>query len=200
MFTTPRITTLALLTVLAAACGPDAPDTAGQGEAAELQTAALPAAAPAPALTDPEIAHIAVTANAIDVETARLVESRTTTPAVRDFAQTMITDHTAVNEQAAALAQRLGVTPQDNDVSKSLQAGAAEARAQLEGLNGADFDRAYIDREIGYHQAVLDAIDQTLIPSATNAELRGLLEQVRPAIVAHLDHARALQTTLSSAR
>lgn len=200
MITTPRITTLALLSVLAAACGPDTPDAASQLEAAEPKAAAAAADASAPALSDPQIAHIAVTANSIDVETARLVESRTTTPAVREFAQTMITDHTAVNEQAAALAERLGVTPQDNDVSQSLQAGAAEAKAQLEGLNGATFDRAYIDREVGYHQAVLDALDQTLIPSATNAELRGLLEQVRPAIVAHLDHARALQATLASAR
>jgi putative membrane protein len=151
-------------------------------------------------LTDPQIAHVAVTANSIDVETAHLVESRTTTPRVREFARTMITDHTAVNEQAAALAQRLGVTPEENAVSRSLQADAESARAELEGLSGEEFDRAYIEREVAYHQAVLDALDQTLIPGSTNEELRGLLQQVRPAIAAHLGHARSLNTAVGAGR
>jgi putative membrane protein len=190
------IAALALLLLAGWGCGADAPDTAQEAPAAELSTPAEePAAAP---LTDPQIAHVAVTANAIDIEAARLAETRTTTPEVLSFAQTMVTDHTAVNEQAAALAQRLGVTPEENQVSRSLQADAAAARGELEGLNGAAFDRAYIEREVGYHQAVLDALDQTLIPGATNEELRGLLQQVRPAIAAHLDHARALQDSLGA--
>lgn len=156
--------------------------------------------AAAPTLSDPQIAHIAVTANAIDVELAELAQSRTTSAEVRAFARTMITDHTAVNEQAAALAQRLGVTPEDNDVSRSLMDGAAEARRSLEGLQGAAFDRAYMDREVAYHQAVLDALDKVLIPGASNAELRGLLEQVRPAVAAHLDHAKQLRARLGGGR
>lgn len=198
MITTPRLA-LALLGLslgVAGGCARDAGHEDG-ADAADTQPAieAAPvsggAAAPAP--TDPQIAHVAVTANAIDVEIARLAQDRTSTPEVLAFARTMITDHTAVNERAAALAGRLGVTPEDNPVSQSLQGGAAEATAQLSGLEGEAFDRAYIEREVAYHQAVLDALDQTLIPGATNAELRGLLEEVRPAIAAHLDHARALQ-------
>ena len=82
----------------------------------------------------------------------------------------------------------------------SLQAEAREAAARLEGLSGAAFDSAYVEREVAYHQAVLDALDQTLIPSATNAELRTLLEQARPAFVAHLEHARSLQSTTTASR
>jgi putative membrane protein len=191
---------IALLAASAAGCDSQAPGSSAEAPATETAVAAEPVSAEAPALNDPQIAHIAVTANTIDVETGRLAESRTTTPAVREFAETMIRDHTAVNEQAAALAQRLGVTPQENDVSRSLQTDAAASRTQLEGLNGAAFDRAYIDREVAYHQAVLDALDKTLIPGATNDELRGLLQQVRPAVAAHLEHARSLQTTLSASR
>jgi putative membrane protein len=49
---------------------------------------------------------------------------------------------------------------------------------------------------VAYHQAVLDAVDKTLLPSARNAELKALLVKVRPAFEAHLQMARQLQTKL----
>ncbi|MGE5803032.1 MAG: DUF4142 domain-containing protein [Gemmatimonadota bacterium] len=164
--------------------------------AASMQ-AQNPAPAAPPTLSDPEVAHVAVTANAVDVELAKFAQSRTRSPAVRQFAQTMITDHNAVNTQAAVLAAKLGVTPADNAVSQSLQAGAAEARKTLEPLQGAAFDRAYMDREVGYHQAVLDAIDKLLVPTTENAELKKLLVDVRPAIATHLEHAKQVRSQLS---
>lgn len=150
----------------------------------------------APDLSDPEVAHVAVTANSIDIELAKFAQSRIRSEPVRKFAATMITDHSAVNQQATALASRLGVTPQDNAVSQSLVKGAAEARTALERLRGAAFDRGYIDREVAYHQAVLDALDGLLIPTTSNAELKKLLVDVRPAIAAHLEHAKTLQGSL----
>lgn len=160
----------------------------------------LQAQASPPDLSDAEVAHVAVTANSIDIELARLAQSRTADDQVRGFAGTMITDHTAVNEQAAALAGRLGVTPSDNALSQTLLKGAAEARGTIEALRGAAFDRAYMDREIAYHQAVLDALDGLLIPTTENAELRQLLVDVRPAIAAHLEHAKMVRTALGAAR
>jgi putative membrane protein len=68
--------------------------------------------------------------------------------------------------------------------------------ASLKTLKGAAFDKAYIDHEVAYHQQVLDALDKTLIPNAQNAELKALLVKVRPAFVAHLDHAKQLQSSL----
>jgi len=155
-------------------------------------------AAAAPDLSDPEFAHVAVTANGIDIDMAKFAQTRTHNAAVKQFAQTMITDHSAVNAQAAALAQKLGVTPADNAVSQSLQSGAKQARASLERLRGAAFDRAYLDREVAYHQAVLDAIDKVLVPTTENAELRKLLTDVRPAIATHLEHAKQLRGQLGS--
>lgn len=160
--------------------------------------AGLPAQAPAPDLSDPEVAHVAVTANSIDIELAKYAQTRTRNTEVRKFAATMIADHGAVNAQAAALADRLGVTPRDNAVSQSLLTGAGEARTAIEKLDGIAFDRAYMDREIGYHQAVLDALDGLLIPTSSNAELKKLLVDVRPAIAAHLAHARQLRSSLGS--
>jgi putative membrane protein len=157
---------------------------------------ALQAQSQVPDLSDAEVAHVAVTANSIDSSLARFAESRTANREVRQFAATMVTDHGAVNQQAAALATRLGVTPKDNAVSQSLLKGAAEARATVEPLKGRAFDRAYIEREVAYHQAVLDALDALLIPTTSNADLKRLLENVRPAIAAHLEHARRLGGSL----
>jgi putative membrane protein len=149
-----------------------------------------------PDLSDPEVAHVAVTANSIDIELARLAQSRTGNHDVKQFATTMITDHSAVNAQASALATKLCVTPKDNEVSQSLLKGAAEARATVEPLKGKVFDKAYIDREVAYHQAVLDALDKLLIPTTSNAELKQLLVDVQPAIATHLEHAKKLQSVL----
>jgi putative membrane protein len=151
-------------------------------------------------LSDPQIAHVAVTANAIDVELAEFALEHAQDGEVRAFARTMIRDHTAVNGQASALAGRLGVTPEDNDVSRSLRDDADEARGKIDDLWGASFDRSYIAREVAYHEAVLNALDGVLIPQADNAELKALLEGVRPAIAAHLAHARGLAGDLPSER
>ena len=146
--------------------------------------------------SDPQIAHIVVTANQIDIDAGKLAKSRSKNKEVQDFAQLMITDHTAVNQQAGALAKKLGVKPEDNDTSKSLKKGADENIASLKKLKDGAFDKAYVDHEVVYHQAVLDAIDKTLVPSAQNAELKGLIVKVRPAIATHLEHAKHLQADL----
>jgi putative membrane protein len=143
--------------------------------------------------SDPQIAGIVVTANQIDVDAGKLAKSRSQNKEVQDFAQRMITDHTAVNRQASALAKKLGVTPEESDTSKSLKHAAGDAAKKLKAAKGAQFDRAYVDNEVAYHQQVLDAIDKLLIPSAQNAELKDLITKVRPAIQAHLEHARHLQ-------
>jgi putative membrane protein len=168
-----------------------------KGQPASDTTAAAPAvnAPAAPTFSDPEIAHVAVTANSIDSAMGELAKTKARSSAVKNFAQTMITDHGAVNQQAVTLVRKLNVTPQANDVSRQLQQGADEARASLKTKSGAEFDRAYIAHEVQYHQAVLDALDQTLIPDAQNAQLKSLLQSVRPAIAAHLERAKQLQGT-----
>jgi len=154
-----------------------------------------PAAAAAPAINDAQIAHIAVTANSVDSAAGMLAEKKGASKAVKDFGKTMVTDHSGVNKQAVALATKLNVTPEDNDTSKQLKSGGDANVAKLQGLTGKAFDKAYIDNEVAYHQAVLDALDKTLIPNAQNADLKALLEKVRPAVAAHLDMAKKLQSS-----
>jgi putative membrane protein len=153
-------------------------------------------AAQAAGPTDPQIAAIVVTANQVDIDAGKLALSKAHSPDVKKFAQLMITDHSGVNKSATELVQKLHVTPESNPTSQSLQKGGEENLAALKKLNGSAFDRAYIDHEVAYHQSVLDAFDTTLIPSAQNSELKALLVKVRPAFVAHLDHAKQLQGEL----
>ena len=143
-------------------------------------------------LDDAAIAHIAVTANQIDITAAEQALEESSHPRVRDFAETMIRDHTGVIEQAAALAQSLGVTPMDNETSRTLAAQASETRERLAELRGTAFDRAYMENEVAYHEAVIAAVEDTLVPNTSNAELKQLLQDVVPALRAHLEHARQL--------
>ena len=152
----------------------------------------------AQSLNDAQVAHIAVTANALDVTAARQAMDRSTNAEVRRFAATMIRDHEGVIEQAAALAERLGVTPQDNETSATLTEQADATRSRLAGLSGPDFDRAYMEHEVGYHEAVIAAVEQTLVPNTENAELKALLQGVVPALRAHLEHARQLAGELGA--
>ena len=152
--------------------------------------------ASAQGITDAQIAHIVVTANQVDIDAGKLAASTATNPEVKKFGEQMVTDHTGVNKSAVELATKLKVTPADNPTSQNLKAGGEKNVANLKTLKGAAFDKAYIDHEVAYHQAVIDAMDKTLIPGASNAELKALLVKVRPAFVAHLEHAKTIQSSL----
>src|SRR5579862_9557828 len=122
--------------------------------------------------SDPQIAAIVVTANQVDIDAGKLAKSKASAKEVREFAELMVKDHTAVNQSATELVRKLQVTPENSATSQSLQHGGDQNLATLKGLSGKAFDRAYVDHEVTYHQAVLDAMDNTLIPSARNGQLK----------------------------
>ncbi|MGE8545883.1 MAG: DUF4142 domain-containing protein [Alcaligenes sp.] len=143
-------------------------------------------------LTDPQIAHIAYTAGDLDVQAARQALDKTRNPDVREFAQTMERDHLAVNQQALALLKELGVTAQDNPTSQALAKEAADHRAALGKLDGAAFDKAYVQNEVAYHKQVNAALESTLIPGAHNPKLKSLLETGLKLFQGHQQHAEHL--------
>jgi putative membrane protein len=140
-------------------------------------------------LSDAQIAHIAYTAGQLDIAAAEQAKEKGSNKDVRAFADDMERDHKAVNEKALALVKKLGVTPEDNDTSKALSKQAAEKRAELAKLSGKAFDKAYIDNEVAYHKAVNAALQTTLIPSASNAELKDLLATGLKIFQGHEQHA-----------
>jgi putative membrane protein len=146
--------------------------------------------------SDPQIAHIAYTAGVIDISAAKLAESKASSKEVKAFAADMVRDHEAVNKQALDLVKKLNVTPEDNDTSKALSKQAADKRAELEKLNGAAFDKEYIANEVAYHKQVNGALETQLIPSASNAELKNLLQTGLKIFQGHQQHAEHVAADL----
>ena len=149
-----------------------------------------------PKVSDAQIAAIVVTANQVDIDAGKFAAKRSNSPEVQKFAQTMVTDHTAVNKSAVDLVTKLKVSPQESDTSRALKADGEKSMLALQSLSGIALDKAYVAREVAYHQQVIDALDTVLIPNAQNAELKALLTKVRPAFVEHLNHAKHLQASL----
>jgi len=146
-----------------------------------------------PKLSDPEVAHSAVTANQIDIDFAQIALKKSKNADVLQFAKTMANDHEAVIKQAVTLATRLGVTPMNNAVSRQLLSDAENTKKMLRAKSAKDFDKAYIDNEVAYHKAVIGAVEGLLIPETDNGELKELLENVVPALKTHLAHAEMVQ-------
>ncbi len=165
---------------------------------------AVTAPAPSPkrgsGLTDANIAAIVVAANNADILYADLALAKSKDSEVRTFATMVKKDHESVNQAAVALVTRLKVKPVDNQLSFDLRDDAETKRLMFRDLEGFAFDSAYAANEVSYHVMLLGAIDATLIPSAQNAELQMLLVEVRPAVQAHLDHARTLAATKTRRR
>jgi putative membrane protein len=146
--------------------------------------------------TDPQIAHIAYTAGELDIAAAEQALSKSKNKDVRAFAEGMVSDHTAVNKKALDLVKKLKVTPEDNDTSRALSKAAADKRAELSKLSGDEFDKAYIANEVAYHKTVNGALESTLIPSASNPELKSLLETGLKLFEGHQQHAEQVAAGL----
>jgi putative membrane protein len=145
---------------------------------------------------DAQIAHIAYTAGQIDIKAAELALQKSKNKEVRDFAENMVHDHKAVNDQALALVKKLHVTPEDNDTSKALVKQADAKEAELKQLSGGAFDKAYAENEVAYHKTVNGALETILIPDATNPELKDLLMTGLKIFQGHEQHAEHLAQSL----
>jgi putative membrane protein len=143
-------------------------------------------------LNDAQIAGIVVAANQIDIDAGKLAESKSTNPEVKAFAHRLIGEHTDVNKQATDLATKLKITPEESTISKALKSDAKRNTERLKKLSGKDFDKLYVADEVAFHQQVLNTMDNKLLPNAQNEELKALLVKVRPALVAHQEHAEKL--------
>ena len=147
-------------------------------------------------LSDVEIAHVAYTADNIDIRYAHLALAISENPAIHEFANTMIRDHTAVNEQALALLDKLGASAQDNFLSQSLEEGADTIVNELSQLRGAEFDKRYAENELAYHQSVNELVGDTFIPNIDNAEVKALFEAGLEIFKAHEGHAEQMVSNL----
>lgn len=150
-----------------------------------------PIAAQANGPDDATIVAIFDAANTVDIETGELASQRGSTEAVRQFGMMLMRDHSAVRQQGRDLAAKLGVTPTPPKDDSAARSHAA-TMARLRGLSGTAFDRAFLQHEIAFHAAVIEAVTTTLLPAIDNAEVKALVEKVAPAFVAHQKAAESL--------
>lgn len=140
-------------------------------------------------LNDLEIAHVAYTADNIDIRYAHLALAISTNPSIHNFAKTMIRDHNAINKQALALLKKLNAQPQDNFLSKALNTGAEEKINELSKLRGAEFDRTYAENELAYHKSVNNLVETKFLPNIENAEVKALFKAGLQIFRSHEVHA-----------
>jgi putative membrane protein len=145
--------------------------------------------------TDGNIVAMLLAANNTDISYAKLVPGRTTNPTIQEFATRMITDHSAVNTAVTELVARTNIKPAENTASLDFRDESTATRELLRERQGRQFDSTYIANEIAYHTKLLRTLDTVLIPKVRDAQLRQILVSVRPAIVAHLNHAERIGTT-----
>lgn len=148
-------------------------------------------------MTDAKIAAIVSVAGKLDIAYGKIAMSKSKNAKVREFADRMVTDHSAVQKAAEQLLKKLGVTPVENDTSRGLAENGEKVKAKLKSLKGAEFDKFYIDNEVAYHELVVNAVENVLIKNAKNAELKATLESVLPLFTRHLEHARAIQNEMN---
>ena len=146
--------------------------------------------------SDPQIVGIVVAADQIDIDYAKLAMSKTKNKQIRDFAQQMLTDHSAVSQSVLGIAAKLNVTPADSETSNSLKTQAHQIMQKLHGLKGKEFEKAYVDNEVAYHKAVINATKTVLIPNAQSAELKSALQGAEPLFEGHLQHAERVQSAI----
>jgi putative membrane protein len=140
-------------------------------------------------LDDPTIVAIFDAANTWDIQTGELAAKNGSTKEIRDFGAMLARDHKTVRQQGRDLAKKLGVTPtppKDFAMAKDHDA----AMKKLESLKGKEFDKAFLQHEVDFHKAVIDAVSTTLLPALQNAEVKDLVTKVAPAFKAHEDAAQ----------
>ncbi|HKO55986.1 MAG TPA: DUF4142 domain-containing protein [Thermoanaerobaculia bacterium] len=139
-----------------------------------------------------DVAGIVVTANEGEIQQGQAAAGRATSADVRAFAQMMVTDHTNALSTARETFTRNGVTPAENDTTRTLRSNSQQTVTNLATYSGAAYDRMYMQSQVDLHQWLLSALDAVLIPSSTG-ETRTLLETQRTAVAAHLDRARQIR-------
>ena len=148
--------------------------------------------------TDAQIVGIVLAANQIDIDYGKLALAKSRNKQVREFAQRMITDHSAVQQSVREIAAKLGVRAADSPTSEGLKKGASEIAARLKALEDQEFDQLYVDNEVSYHEVVTGAVDTVLIPNARNPELKSALQGAQPLFLTHLEHVRQVQASRNS--
>ena len=200
-----RLAALALGACLTVACGDRAgetetTDTAGGAVAsAPVTGGAGPGSMEAEPRNDSEIMTLVAQSNDIEVSSSQLAANNASNAQVKQFAQQMITEHTAMQKQGAQIGKALGVEGTGSDSTQAKEHAMHDQIKDLQDKKGADFDKAYMDMQVQAHQKTLDDL-RSFQAKAQNAELKTMITNAIPKVEAHLQKAQQLQQTVANAK
>jgi len=172
--------------------------TPASGKAEQPTPAPAPAAAET--MTDEQIFKIIDQASASEIDEAKLAQTKAKSPKVKNFASMMITQHGKARAKASKLATKLGVTPADTSQSTQLKLESETTISRLTSTPAADFDHEYMEAQVAAHRNVLAALDEKLIPSAKDSELKTLLHDMRSTVEMHLKEAEKIESALDATK
>lgn len=153
-----------------------------------------------PSLSDGDIVAVVQAADRGEIDQAHEAVRKAKSARVKEFAQHMVTDHSAAEAKIASLDNKAGISPRENAVTAQLKSGGDQIMSNLKSSSGTDFDKTYIDAQVNQHTQVLDLLDNKLIPHAQNSDLAKALQEIRTKVASHLRHAQDIQTSLSQAK
>lgn len=182
-----------VLAVAATACG-------GSHAAAPAPAPSRPATGASVFVPLPDASTLAIVrmANNVELAYARIAARRASARDVKSLVRGEQASHATLNSSVDRLAERMDVSPHDNDVSLLLRDQSMPRRDSLRVLSGRRFDSAYVALEVRSHRELLVAIDSVFLRSASDPRLAAYLtDSLRPAVSTHLVQAERLQSTLA---
>lgn len=150
-----------------------------------------------PRFNDKQIAAALKSINDHEIELAEMADDKATRSDVKEYAAMMKREHEMMNDQVDDLDDLEG----DEDATPlldELERTQGEAHDQLDRLDSAGFDAAYMTHMVGGHQKALDMVDNKFMPTATSPELRQLLQAAKTKMEAHLRQAERIQASAGS--
>lgn len=145
-----------------------------------------------PADTGDRMIYMALeSANTGEIEAAQVALTKANSPRVKQFAQTLIDDHTKVRQEARDL-QRKENGDMPNMPPDSSSGAHAAAMQQYANLTGRDFDRVFLQNQIDMHKEVIGDVRDRLIPTARSKDLKSLMQKALPSLEAHRRTAESL--------
>jgi putative membrane protein len=151
-----------------------------------------------PALSDAQSLGVISIANSSQVEAALVAVDRAQREAVLNYAKKMRDVHAASNHDVEDVEIKVGITRAESDDSRSLKQKSDSMVAALKLANNNDFEKLYIDDQVVLHEEMVAKIDQTLLPSAQNPDVKSFLVDLRAMFADHGAEARAIQASLNA--
>lgn len=181
MKTSLLVASLAMALAAMPALAQTSSGTTGANGAADSSNAAgnAPSATGADAV-DTRFIHHAARDGKAEVDLAKLAQQKAASPEVKSVAQRLAEDHTKANQQLMQIAEQKGVQP-----PKGIGKKNNKLRARLEKLDGAAFDRAYLQEQVKDHQQDIQYF-QREAGTLRDPQLQAFAQQNLPVLQAHL--------------